>query len=197
MLRYRSTGEHHRDPQIYQVGAKLISSKNELSKRDLKLHPRFDKSNRIVGCWLKVGIEEESVFYPLNIPDEENTVVKSDFTNQSYTIFTSERNNPSMLLVETQLTSHIELGDVDFSAREKQYILRQQANLILDTVDSQWPQDLKSKMRMFSNYEALDGRKPYELTKLTPSQFEAEHEDRFNDNGHRILIDLIFDKDSP
>lgn len=46
---------------------------------------------------------------------------------------------------------------------------------------------------MFVNYECLQGRKPYQDRKLTPSEFKIAHENR--DVGHQTLIEIMSGKD--
>jgi hypothetical protein len=88
-----------------------------LPDRKFALVPRFDDYNQIVDCQLrrKVEGEEEAIFYTLNSPNEENTIFQNMLTNQTYSIFNGDHGEPSVLLVEIELSRIIQQGGNIFS----------------------------------------------------------------------------------
>lgn len=81
------------------------------------LVPRFDDYNQIVDCQLRREVEgeEEAIFYTLNSPNEENTIFQNMLTNQTYSIFNGDHGEPSVLLVEIELSRIIQQGGNIFS----------------------------------------------------------------------------------
>ena len=62
-------------------------------------------------------------------------------------------------------------------------------------VPNQWPQDLKLETRELSNYEILQGRKPYQNKNLSLCDLKDLLEDP--DTGHKTLMDIFLSKDDP
>jgi hypothetical protein len=88
-----------------------------LPDRKFALVPRFDDYNQIVDCQLRRRVkgEEEAIFYTLNSPNEENTIFQNMLTNQTYSIFNVDYGEPSVLLVEIELSRIIQQGGNIFS----------------------------------------------------------------------------------
>jgi hypothetical protein len=67
-------------------------------------------------------------------------------TNQNYTIFRGERNNPSVLLIEVMFTRLLQQDQHIFSESQKRDILRALIGVILDMVPNQFPQNIKKEI---------------------------------------------------
>jgi hypothetical protein len=87
-----------------------------LPDRKFALVPRFDDYNQIVDCQLRRKVEgEHAIFYTFNSPNEENTIFQNMLTNQTYSIFNGDHGEPSVLLVEIELSRIIQQGGNIFS----------------------------------------------------------------------------------
>lgn len=141
ILRFQSEGTDHKNPRVYQVGSKLLMFKESYSNKDVALQPTFDESNRITGCQLRHdrGEEEEAVHYPFNTPTGESTIFDNALTNQTYTIFRGERNNPTVCLIEVEFTRLLQKDHMIFSENQKRDILRSLVGVMVDMVPHKFP----------------------------------------------------------
>jgi hypothetical protein len=113
-------------------------------------------------------------------------------TDQTYTGF-GDYGMPKVLLIETQFTDILLQDESIFSDRQKQNILSTMIAVILDMVPNQPPRKTEQKARHFNSYECLNGNKPYQFNKYTPTDFKNLFDN--HKIGERTLLE-IFDKDN-